>query len=127
MSTTPGFITYVHDQAGLGPALSSRRMFGEYALYLDGKVVALVCDDHLYLKPTDAILAVWPNPAQAFPFPGAKPWLLADEWLDDGERLRQLLRLTADALPLPKPKAARKSKRPPGAKTGRPSEGQRRK
>ena len=24
--------------------LSYRKMFGEYALYLDGKVVALVCD-----------------------------------------------------------------------------------
>ncbi len=38
--------------------LSARKMFGEYALYLDGKVVALVCDDQLFLKPTAGALAV---------------------------------------------------------------------
>lgn len=116
MSTDAGFVTYLLDQADLAGALSARRMFGEYALYLDGKVVALVCDNHLYLKPTPEALAVWPQPAQGLPFPGAKPWLLADEWLDDGERLRHLLRLTARALPLPPPK----KKRPPGTKTGKP-------
>jgi len=29
---------------------AARAMFGEYALYADGKVVALVCDDLLYVK-----------------------------------------------------------------------------
>ncbi|MCK7502621.1 MAG: TfoX/Sxy family protein [Comamonadaceae bacterium] len=29
-------------------------MFGEYAIYLDGKVVALVCDNQFFVKPTDA-------------------------------------------------------------------------
>ncbi len=117
MPTDADFITYLLDQAGLAGALSARRMFGEYALYLDGKVVALVCDHHLYLKPTPEILQVWPRPLHGLPFPGAKPWLLADEWLDDSERLRQLLRLTADALPMPAPK----KKRLPGPKTKKPS------
>jgi TfoX/Sxy family transcriptional regulator of competence genes len=29
-------------------------MFGEYGLYSSGKMVALVCDDALYVKPTAA-------------------------------------------------------------------------
>jgi hypothetical protein len=29
-------------------------MFGEYAIYCDGKVVALVCDDQFFLEPTAA-------------------------------------------------------------------------
>ena len=29
---------------------SARAMFGEYALYADGEVVALICDDRLYVK-----------------------------------------------------------------------------
>lgn len=27
-------------------------MFGEYAIYSNGKVAALVCDDRLFVKPT---------------------------------------------------------------------------
>ncbi len=117
MSTDAAYMAYLHDQIGLGPALSSRRMFGEYALYLDGKVVGLVCDRQLFLKPTDAVRALWPEPVTAFPFPGAKPWLLADAWLDEPDMLRRLLRVTADALPLPAPK----KKRPSGSNTGKPS------
>lgn len=117
MSSDASFIAYVHDQCGLGHALTSRRMFGEYALYVEGKVVALVCDNHLFLKSTPAILTLWPNPALGQPFPGAKPWLVADEWLDEPERLRALLRVTADALPVPTPK----KKRPPGASARKPS------
>lgn len=36
-------VRYILDQAGLGDRLTSRKMFGEYALYLDGKVVARRC------------------------------------------------------------------------------------
>jgi TfoX/Sxy family transcriptional regulator of competence genes len=35
-------------------AISYRYMFGEYAIYCDGKVVALVCDNQLFVKPSDA-------------------------------------------------------------------------
>lgn len=38
-------------------ALTAGQMFGEYALFLDGKVVALVCEDQLFLKPTPG---AWP-------------------------------------------------------------------
>ncbi|WP_416200292.1 TfoX/Sxy family protein [Tabrizicola sp.] len=31
--------------------MTSRKMFGEYTLYLGGKVVAMVCNDQLYLEP----------------------------------------------------------------------------
>ncbi len=43
MSTSPGTVRYILDQAGLGKGRTSRKMFGEYALYLDGKVVARRC------------------------------------------------------------------------------------
>jgi TfoX/Sxy family transcriptional regulator of competence genes len=36
-------VRYILDQAGLGNRLTLRKMFGEYALYLDGKVVARRC------------------------------------------------------------------------------------
>jgi hypothetical protein len=43
MSTSPDTVRYILDQAGLGDRLTSWKMFGEHALYLDGKVVARRC------------------------------------------------------------------------------------
>ena len=52
MSSDPGFVEYVVEQIGLGGELVHKRLFGEWGLWLDGKIVALVCDDQLLLKPT---------------------------------------------------------------------------
>lgn len=102
MASSAGFLEYVRDQIGLGDALGWRKMFGEYALYLDERMVALVCDDMLYVKPTDAGRALLDDVDEVPPFPGAKLWWRMDELLDDGEQLRRLLRATAAALPPPK-------------------------
>lgn len=110
MSTDSTFIDHVCDQSGLR-SLTHRKMFGEYALYLDGKVVALACDNSLFLKPTDAVRAILKREPDGTPFPGAKPHFCIDDALDDPPLLQRLLRETAAQLPLPKPKSSKK-KRP---------------
>lgn len=108
MATTLEFIEYVHEQSGLGAALSYKKMFGEYALYIDAKVVALACDNSLYIKTTEATRQLAATcPAQP-PYPGAKPHLVVDELLDDSEHLKQILLDTAAVLPAPRPKPKRK-------------------
>lgn len=102
MASSADFIEHVHEQAGLGAALSHRKMFGEYAFYLGGKVVALACDNRLYVKPSAALQATGATFPMEPPYPGAKPHAVADAWLDEPERLQRLLRATADALPTPK-------------------------
>lgn len=97
-------VLYIVDQSGLGTRLTHKRMFGEYALYLDTKVVAFVCDNRLYLKPTDAGHALLGTPTLAPPYPGAKNYFLLEEELEDAQRLRRALEVTAAVLPLPKPK-----------------------
>ena len=104
MATELQTVHVIADQSGLGARLSHRRMFGEFALYLDGKVVALVCDNQLFLKPTDAGRAVLCTPIMASAYPGSKPYFLLDEVLDSPDVLRAALEATAAALPLPKPK-----------------------
>ena len=52
MASDQGYVDYIRDQAAPAVDIAYRKMFGEYALYLDGKVVALVCDNHLFVKPT---------------------------------------------------------------------------
>lgn len=46
MASTQDFAEYVLDQLG-EKDFSVRKMFGEYALYCEGKVVGLVCDNSL--------------------------------------------------------------------------------
>ncbi|MCA0395048.1 MAG: TfoX/Sxy family protein [Proteobacteria bacterium] len=122
MATGIEFIEYVLEQAGFGARLTHKRMFGEYALYLDDKVVAFACDDSLFLKPTEAGRAVLPSVTAGKPYPEAKDYYVLDEFLDDTDLLRRALQATADALPAPRPKPAKKAKVASAAKaaTGKP-------
>lgn len=116
MATDRGTVDYLLEQAtGAGP-LSVRRMFGEYALYCHGKVVALVCNDQLFVKPTAAGRMALGKVTEGFPYPGAKPWFLVtgDLW-EDSDWLADLLRRTADDLPPPAPKRPRAKKRKPAS------------
>ncbi|KAF1710023.1 TfoX domain-containing protein [Pseudoxanthomonas kalamensis DSM 18571] len=110
MATDRDFVDYVHEQTGLGERLTYKRMFGEYALYLDGKVVAFACDNSLFLKPTTAGRSLLPRVTEGPPYPGAKMYLLLDEFLDDGELLQRLVEATAAELPAPKPKKPKAGK-----------------
>lgn len=115
MATEASFIEYVRDQAGLGARLATRRMFGEYAVYVDERVVALACDNQVFLKPTPEGQRLAPHAVPAPPYPGAKPHLRLDEELEDADLFQRLLLATAAALPPPRPKpqkqgATRKSR-----------------
>lgn len=115
MATDKDFVDYVAEQIGLGNRLTYRKMFGEYALYLDAKVVAFVCDNSLFIKPSEAAPALAPELPQGPPYPGAKNYPVADELLDDADALRRLVIETARVLPAPKPPRPRK-KKPDAAK-----------
>lgn len=107
MASNVGTVQFICDQAGLGKRLTFRKMFGEYALYLDGKVVGLICDDQLFLKPTPEGRTYLGSVAEAPPYPGAKNFFLLSSELEDPDRLAEALRVTARALPEPQPKPAR--------------------
>lgn len=122
MASDLSFVEYVIDQcAGAGRGvqgagrgvqgagtLSHRKMFGEYAVYLDGKVVLLVCDNQVFLKPTAAGRALLGAVEEAPPYPGAKNSFLLGGQLEDRELMAAVVRATADALPLLKPKKPKK-------------------
>ena len=107
MSSDRSFVDHVCEQSGLAPGLSARAMFGEYGLYLDGKLIALICDNQLFVKPTPAGRRLVPAAPEAPPYSGAKPCLVVDEAIDTPDLLRSLFVATADALPAPGPKAVK--------------------
>lgn len=113
MSTSQATIDFILDQVEGTGEVRARKMFGEYALYCDEKVVALVCDDTLFIKITETGREyMGAHYAEGAPYPGAKPWMkIPEDMLGDRDWLSELVRMTVEALPLPRPKA-KKIKRP---------------
>jgi TfoX/Sxy family transcriptional regulator of competence genes len=115
MATDQDFVDYVAEQVGVGNRLTRKKMFGEYALYLDGKVVAFACDNSLFVKPSRAVANLGLDLPQRPPYPGAKDYPVADELLDDSDAIRRLIIETAALMPAPKPGKPRSAK-PGGVK-----------
>ncbi len=108
MGSSLEFVEFVADQVDESCDMSYRKMFGEYALYSKGKVVALICDEQLFIKPTEEGRAFIGNVVEAPPYPGAKNSFLIGDEIDDPDWLTELIRITERALPRPKPKKAKK-------------------
>jgi TfoX/Sxy family transcriptional regulator of competence genes len=103
MSTSPDTIIYLSDQlTELGSRIRTRKMFGEYAMYCDEKVVALICDDQLFVKITkEGKEYMGSRYSEGFPYPGAKPYMLiGGDIIENKEAFVELINMTALALPL---------------------------
>src|SRR5438874_11807405 len=92
MATKPETVDHILAQL-MGLDVRARKMFGEYALYCDEKVVALICDDILFVKPTDAAQNFTDDSTLAPPYPGAKNYYaVADDKLSSSEWLTDFIR-----------------------------------
>jgi TfoX/Sxy family transcriptional regulator of competence genes len=100
MATQKGTIEFILEKLRDRKRFSARAMFGEYALYADGKVVALVCDDQLYVKILPASAELESVCEKGSPYPRAKPHYVVDEeQLSTIESLPEILRAIAESLP----------------------------
>ena len=110
MASDAGFVQFVVDQLERAGEISSRKMFGDYALYCNAKVVGLICDNKLFVKPTDAGRKYIGDPVEAPAFPGAKPSFLIEDKLEDRKWLTELIRITEKEVEAPKPKKKKGAK-----------------
>ena len=111
MASRQTTVDYIVEQASGAGGVTARKMFGEYALYCGDRLVGLICNDRLFVKPTAEGRAFFGPAEEAPPYPSAKPCLVIppDTW-DDSERLSTLVKLTAAHVPAPKPKRPRTSR-----------------
>ena len=108
MASDQEFVDFLVDQMGEAGDISFKKMFGEYALYCGGKVVALVCENQLFVKPTEGGRTYIGVPVEAPPYPGAKNSFLIEDAFEDREWICELIRITTAELPAPKPKKPKK-------------------
>jgi len=112
VATDASYAEFVVDQAGPRLRVRAGKMFGEYALYVDEKVVAFLCDNRTLVKPTEAGRAFFETPEVGYPYPGAKDHWVADDLVEDAGRFQDLLRATAAALPPPQKRRGTPSSSP---------------
>jgi TfoX/Sxy family transcriptional regulator of competence genes len=110
MASDQEFVDFIVDQLENAGDITSRKMFGEYVIYCDGKVTALVCDNQLFVKPTEAGRSFIGEVVEAPPYPGAKTSFLIEDGFEDRDWISDLVRITAKELPEPKPKKKKKPK-----------------
>ena len=108
MSSNQSTVDFILEQMAAAGGVSAKKMFGEYGVFCAGKMVAIIADDELYIKPTEAGRAFLGDAQEAPPYPGAKVYFyISGEQWDDAEWLSELVRLTSVEVPLPKKKARR--------------------
>lgn len=111
MASDENFVKFISEQIESSGQIRYRKMFGEYALYCNEKVVALICDNQLFIKPSNAGREFIGNVVEQPPYKGAKPSFLIEDQIENKEWLSELIRLTEMELPEPKKKKSKTKKK----------------
>ena len=108
MASDQSFVEFIVDQIENAGQITYKKMFGEYALYCEEKVVALVCDNQLFIKPTEGGRAFIGDVVEAPAYTGAKPSFLIDARVEDRQWISNLIKITYEELPEQKIKKKKK-------------------
>ena len=105
MHSGQSIVPFILEQISQAGHLSVRRMFGKEVIYCDGKLVAVVSDGQLFLKPTAAGRAHLGAVTERTLFNDKRIyfWISGDRW-EDRDWLTQLIRVTAAERPLARTK-----------------------
>ncbi len=103
MASKIEFVEFIVDQLREAGDITYKKMFGEYGLYCNGKIFAVICKDQFYIKVTQAGRKLCPDLSEAPPYEGAKNYFLVED-VDNREMLTALVTATYGELPEPKPK-----------------------
>lgn len=103
MASNADFVKYIAEQCAEAGEIMTKKMFGDYAIYCNGKIFGLICDDRFYIKPTTAGRKLLREVVLRPPYEGAKDYFYITD-VDDHAYLSQLVRATYAELPASKKK-----------------------
>lgn len=108
MASDQNFVDFAMAQIQNTGIISAKKMFGEYGIYSNEKLFGVICDNKLFIKPTEEGAAFIGNPTEIPAYEGAKPSFLIEEKLEDVKWLSELVKITLRNLPEHKIKKKRK-------------------
>lgn len=110
MASNIEFVEYVCEQISGAGRITYRKMFGDYGIYCNQKIIGLICDNQFFLKITKGGRNLLCEVIEAPAYEGAKPSFLI-EYLDDRDYLTEVVSATYEELPMQKVKKKIKGKK----------------
>ena len=102
MATSPEYLAFVLEQLPPLWDIRSRKMFGEYMIYLNNKPILTLCDNTVFAKKLPALSEILASAPCGCPYEGAKEHYILD--VEDHDLTERVLTLAEAATPLPKPR-----------------------
>ena len=104
MATSREFHDYIVETLRSIGDVSTRKMMGEYLVYYQDKLVGNICDNCLFLKPTESALRLMPDADRAYPYEGSKTLMVVVEDVENTELMTEVLNEMYKELPEAKKK-----------------------
>lgn len=102
MACTQEYIDFVCQQIeGVG-VIRTRKMFGDWCIYVDEKPVILACDELCYVKMHPAIADMMREAQTGYPYDGAKLHYILD--IEHRDIASPVIKKLVEVLPNPKKK-----------------------
>lgn len=102
MACTVEFIEFVCETLRPLGEVCSRKMMGDYVIYLNGKCVITACDNNAYVKKLTCIAAIMADAETGCPYNGAREAYILD--FTDNRKVLKAIEILWDNLPFPKSK-----------------------
>lgn len=102
MACSAEYIEFICSQIeGVG-VIRTRKMFGDYCIYVDEKPVILACDEITYIKKHKSIEEMMTDAEVGFPYDGAREHYILD--VEHANKAKKIIETLLPNLPFPKPK-----------------------
>lgn len=102
MACSQEYIEFVCSQIAAAGVVRSRKMMGDYVIYVDEKCVIIACDEVCYVKKIPELAELMANAECGYPYDGAKEHYILD--IEHKEHALKVVSLLRDVLPYPKQK-----------------------
>ena len=128
MATSKEFHDYIVENLRKTGNVTTRKMMGEYCVYYQPhgvqnavgfekdetdhkKLIGDICDNCLFLKPTESVLRLMPDADRGYPYEGSKTLMVIVDNVEDTGVMTEVLSSMYQELPEPKKKTNRKGDR----------------
>ena len=102
MATSSEYLAFVLEQLPPLWNIRSRKMFGEYMIYLNDKPILTLCDNTVFVKKLPVLSEMLANAPCGCPYEGAKEHYILD--VEDRDLTERVLTLAEADTPVPKPR-----------------------
>lgn len=105
MACTTAYIDFVSSQLNGVGIIRSKKMFGDWLIYIDEKPVILACDNICYVKKLPVIAELMTGADTGLPYDGAKEHYILD--IEHRDKAIEIVETLLPAIPYPKKKKKR--------------------